>query len=787
MNKQPARGRIFPARFFAPGQARYRKLALAVALACAPLPALVLAQSAPVQISIGAQPLASALMQLGEQAALVIFFRPETVQGRSAPALSGRLTPDAALQALLAGTGITFQRDGRNVTLNPDAKGAAQLEPVTVLGAGIGASDSYVALTSTVGKLGTPLIETPRSISVVTQEQLKTQAPRSLESALAYTVGVQSEVSGSSDVRMTGAMIRGFADGSAYYKDGLKQLSAGTYGSWNDSPEDLQSIEVLKGPASVLYGQGRPGGVINVVTKRPTADHVNSVGLSYGTYNRRQATADIGGAFDAEDRVLYRINMLGRKSDGRTDGSKDDRISVTPSILWNISNSTRLTLIGAYSEERGTPKSWWPNLFTYPEIEGLPLHRTAGDPDFDRFNRDTKSIGYAFEHDAENGWQFRQNLRYSEIDIDYRHIYAMDLLADKRTITRGSLAQRTHGQTLAVDSRAQRDFQWGALKHTFAFGVDYLRYKEHDGSGFGWDVPNSDIYAPVYGLNVAAPELETSRTDLKQTGLYMLNQLKLDRWVGNVSLRRDFVTTLRSSTTQPKVKDAATTGSVGLLYHFDNGVAPYVSYSTAFDPITGRQFDGSAFKPREGKQYEVGVKYQPPGTEAMFTAALFDIRQKNVTTQDPDHPGYSVQNGEVRSTGIELEANFPLTRELRVMAGYTYIDPRITQSNRDYELGAQSSQTARQTASLWLDYRPRQVQGLQLGAGVRHRGRAALNTTTEGTPYNDAYTLVDAVVAYETPKYRVALNVNNVFDKKYYTYTFRGMEREAMLSVNYYW
>ncbi|WMD20335.1 TonB-dependent siderophore receptor [Achromobacter seleniivolatilans] len=763
-------------------------LAIAVALALGSVPGAAGAQTAPVQISITAQPLGDALIQLGEQASLVIFYLPETVRGRNAPAVMGRLTPDEALRNLLAGTGIVFQRDGRNVSLSTQSAGASVLEPVTVRGVAVGTADSYVALSSASGKLNVPLIETPRSVSIVTQEQIKAQAPRSLEAALAYTPGVQTEVSGSSDVRMVGAVIRGFSDGSAYYKDGLKMLSAGTYGSWNDNLEDLDSIEVLKGPASVLFGQGRPGGVINVVSKRPAPDQVNSVGISYGTYNRRQVTADLGGAFDENDKVLYRLNVTGRKSDGRTDGSRDDRISVAPTVLWNITNQTRVTVLGTYSKERGTPKSWWPNLYTYPEIADLPMHRTAGDPDFDRFDRDTKSIGYAFEHDTDNGWRLRQNLRYSEIDIDYRHIYAMDLLADKRTVTRGSLAQRTHGQTLAVDNRASKDFVWGDVQHTFAMGVDYLRYQEHDALGYGWDVPNLDIYAPVYGQHVDYPELDKSQTDLKQTGIYTLNQLKFGRWVGNVSLRRDFVTTTRSSVTQPKSKDAATTGSAGLLYLFDNGIAPYISYSTAFDPITGQQFDGSSFKPREGKQYEAGVKYQPPGTDALFTAAVFDIRQKNVTTQDPDHPRFSVQTGEVRSTGLELEAKFPLTRELRLMAGYTYLNPRTTQSNRPAEVGRQTSQTARQTASLWVDYRPHQIQGLMLGGGVRYRGKSPLNTAADGTtPYNPAFTLADLAVAYETPRYRIALNINNVFDKRYYTYTFRGMERETMLSLNYYW
>lgn len=785
MNKQVKRR--LPARKTVWTGAGAQALGVAAALSFG-MPVAAIAQGAPLALSIAAQPLGDALIALGEQADLVIFYLPETVRGRQAPAVNGRFTPDEALRQLLAGTGISFAREGHNVSLTQASAGVAQLEAVTVRGAGMQSTDDYVALSSTSGKLDVPLIETPRSVSIVTREQLKVLAPQSIERALAYTPGVQTDVSGSGDMRMSGAVIRGFSDGSAYYRDGLKQLAAGTYASWNDDMDELQSIEVLKGPSSVLYGQGRPGGVINVVSKRPTLDHINSVGASYGSYDRRELTADLGGAFDEGGNLLYRLNVKGRDADGRTDHSRDDRFSIAPSLLWKMSNQTRLTVLANYSRERGTPKAWWPNLFLYPEVKDLPLHRSPGEPGFDRFNRDTKSIGYAFEHDTDSGWRLQQNLRYAEIDVDYRHIYAMDVLADGRSISRASLAQQTEGQNLAVDSRASRDFQWGPLAHTLAVGVDYLRYKEHDGLGFGWDVADLDMYRPRYGARVSYPELDYSRTDLKQTGLYTLNQLKWDRWVANLSLRHDIVRTLQSSDTQPRIEDEATTGSVGLLYLFDNGIAPYASYSTAFDPITGQKFDGTGFKPREGKQYEVGVKYQPPGSEALFTAAVFDLRQTNVTTQDPDHPRFSVQTGEVRSTGLELEAKFPLTRELRVMAGYTYLNPRTTQSNRPAELGKQTYFAARQTASLWLDYRPRQVQGLMLGTGVRYRSKSPNNLNADGDlNFNPAFTLVDMALAYETSRYRVALNVNNVFDKKYFTGTFRGMEREAMLSVNYYW
>lgn len=751
--------------------------------------------------AIPAGPLGAALNRLGSESGVLITFTPELTSGLRSPGLQGSYTVPQALAALLAGTPLqpAVSADG-SYTLRraPEVQGAAlpsrsnnsTLAEVTVTGDYLGSARTAPYASGNVSastKLGTPLIETPRSISIVTQEQLQTQAPKSIEQALSYTAGVSTGLGGV-DIRMSGATIRGFSDGSSYYKDGLRQLAAGSYGSWNDDIDELESIEVIKGPASVLFGQGRPGGVINVVSKRPTADHVNSIGLSYGRYDRRQVTADLGGAIGDEDKLLYRLNVMGRDSDARTIDSRDDRVSIAPSLRWNISGRTHLTLLGSYSKERGTPKSWWPSPFIYPQILDLPARLTAGDPSFDRFNRDTRALGYEFEHETDGGWKLSQKLRYATIDIDYRHVYGMDVLRDRRTVTRASLAQRTEGKTLAIDNRMEKDLRWGELRHKLAVGLDYLSYKERGGLGFGWDVPNLDMYAPLYRQPIAYPELEESNVDLKQTGIYTLNQLKWDRWVANLSLRRDKVRTTQTSTTQPRTDDEATTGSAGLLYLFDSGWAPYLSYATSFDPVTGRQFDGSAFKPRRGKQYEVGVKYQPAGSSTLVTASVFDLTQTNVATPDPDHPRFNIQTGEVRSTGFEMEGRFALTPELSTLASYTYLDPRTTRSTRPAEIGRQTFQTSRHMASVWLDYRPRSLPGLMVAAGVRYKDKSPYNLSSSGlVNYNSATTLADLAVAYETPKYRIALNINNVFNKKYFSGYFRGADREATLSFKYYW
>lgn len=733
------------------------------------------------------------LNRFGRESGLLLSFTQDQVQGLSSPGVHERATAQQALNRLLAGTGLVAQRSPQGALLlrkigQPVSDGATALSEVTVTSKYDAAMGGYAANDRpTATKLGSTLMETSRSVSIVSQEQIKNQAPKSIEQALSYTAGVTTEVTGA-DLRMTGAIIRGFSDGSSYYKDGLRQFSAGTYGSWNDEIDELESIEVIKGPASVLFGQGRPGGVINVVSKKPEADHVNSVGISYGRYQRAQLTADLGGALSERGDVLYRLNLKGRDSNSRTVGSRDDRISIAPSLRWNISAQTHLTLLGSYSRERGTPKSWWPSLFTYPQIKNLSSRLTAGDPAFDRFDRNTRSIGYEFGHLTDSGWQLSQNLRYSTIDIDYRHIYAMDVLADGHSISRANLAQRTKGKTLAMDSRVQKDLRWGELQHRLAFGLDHTRYRERGGLGFGWDVPDLDLNAPLYGQSIAMPELEDSHSNLRQTGIYTLNQLQYGRWIANLSLRHDTARTTQNSITQPRISDSVTTGSAGLLYQFESGWAPYASYATSFDPTTGLAYDGSAFVPRRGKQYEVGVKYQPAGSNTLITASVFDLRQSNVITQDPAHPRFSIQTGEVRSTGLELEARIGLTRELSSLLSYTWLDPRTTQSTRAAEVGRQTLQTTRHAASIWLDYRPRAFPGLMLAGGVRYKGRSPYNVASDGRlNFNDAVTVADLAVAYDTPRYRIALNINNLFNKTYFAGIFRGVDREANLSVKYYW
>ena len=284
----------------------------------------------------------------------------------------------------------------------------------------------------------------------------------------------------------------------------------------------------------------------------------------------------------------------------------------------------------------------------------------------------------------------------------------------------------------------------------------------------------------------------TTRTtaDVKQYGLYVQDQIKFDRWIVNAGLRRDRAETSRGTAAGSiAANDSKTTGSAGLLYLFDNGVAPYASYSTSFAPVIGTNYSVTP-QPETGVQYEFGLKYQPVGSNSFITASVFDLRKQNVTTVDPVNVTKRVQTGEVRTRGVELEGKTSLGRQLDVIASYTFLDPWVSKSNDPKEIGKMPFQTARNTAKLWMDYTflAEPLSGWGIGAGVRRTGR-----TVADVPYNlyfnAGYTLFDAAIHYQAGPIRFALNAANLFDKVTTANRaqFYGQDRTITATLGYRW
>lgn len=764
-------------------------------------------------VDIPAQPLADALVMLGRQAGLQILFDSGQVQGVRSPAVRGDLSVNQALDTLLAGTGLTYQASGTSIVLSrPSAAGGATvLPPVQVAGNAehaTGPVQGYVAQQTATGtKTDTPRIEVPQSISVVTPEQIKDRNAQTESEALLYTAGVFAQPFGTTLNQANNFYrIRGFATSfGGSYVDSLASPVNYRY-----EPYGYERIEVLRGPTSVLFGQADPGGLINRISKRPTAESIHEVELQYGTDNWKQLSFDVGGAVDADGKILYRLVGLGRDADAGVDWEygqdlRNDRHYIAPAVTLNITPDTSLTLLASRLKE--TADQIVPYTAPGYRVTNLRLDQDPG-----TYNKyEDYSFGYAFQHFFNESLQFQQNLRMSYLDYDYVTLGQSNSVntapTDGRYIDRYGFGFKERREDFTVDNRLQKKLTWGITEHTILLGFDYQRLEDKYSFSYG-SAPSLDLLAVSYDQLIPTPEaFQVTRVTSYNKGIYLQDQVKIDRrWILTLGLRKDWSTTktedLLYGGTQTATDDDVTYRA-GLTYLFDNGLAPYVSYTESFLPTGGTDASGTAFKPTTGQQYEVGLKYQPTGFRGLFTAALFDLTKQNVTTTDPNNFGFSVQTGEVRSRGLELEATAEVTRGLKLQAAYTYLDAEVTQSNSGNE-GDEPSQTPRHLASMWVDYAlpTAALQGVSVGGGVRHVSSTYAWDATTASPErmkNKEYTLFDAAIRYDLGKIdtrlegaRLALNVSNLFDKDYQVCYSRfdcqpGVSRTVIGSLSYRW
>jgi iron complex outermembrane recepter protein len=686
------------------------------------------------------------------------------------------------------------------------------LAPVTIEGQGEDASgpvDGYVASESTTGnKTDTTIIETPQSISVITADQMDAQAAGSLGESFRYTPGITAEQWGT-DMRGYGIKIRGFdANDNSFYKDGL-QLQGTNYVSFmNIDTYGAERLELLRGPASVLYGQNGPGGLINYVSKRPTAEPRYEVEVGAGSFDRFEGRFDLSGPITEDGAVQYRAIGLARESDTQIDYVEADRIFFAPALTWEGEDTT-LTLLAHYQrDDAGWGTQFLPASGTVLDNPNgdIPVSRFAGEPGFDKYQVDQVAVGYQLEHRFNETFTVRQNARYAYIHNDAELVYGVGLNpADpqQRLLSRVGDESESELGSIALDNQAQAKFDTGPVAHTALLGVDFQYYDFSD-VGASRSVADLDIFDPDYGAELGdAVPYEDSDHMQRQIGIYAQEQAKLfDRLVVVLGGRYDFAKSESREevfNTESESEDSAFTGRAGLVYLFDIGLAPYASYSESFMPQLGTDAAGNPFKPEEGRQYEVGLKYQPPGWNSFVTVSLFDLVKQNVLTPDPADPANSqVQTGEIRSRGIELEGVASFDSGLDVTVAYTFLDAEITKSNAESdggesELGNRPERTAKHSASLWADYTIPEgdFAGLGAGAGVRYIG------PTFGDNFEDlklpGYTLFDASIHYDWNDFRFQLNGSNLADKAYVascygkTSCFYGERRAVIGTVTYSW
>ncbi len=657
---------------------------------------------------------------------------------------------------------------------------AIALDPISVQTDGqtespTGPVRGYVARQTVTGsKTNTPIVEVPQSISVVTRDQMNDRAVQTVGQALDYSAGVVSQPFGS-DPRFDSPIIRGFSAANSQYLNGLKLMR--DQGAIAIEPYGLERIDVLRGPSSVLYGQGNPGGLINMVSKRPIWETFGEFNLQAATYDNFSGSFDFGGPTFKGSDVAYRITGLVRDSGSQTNDVSNDRYYFAPALTFRPNADTSLTVLASIQYDTPDATVGLPNQYTLQSLNGLRAARSLylGDPNFNASSRTLATMGYEFSHSFDNNVTFRQNTRYLKMNWDYQNLYYSGLDSSNALIAnRGTSINEENLGTFTMDNQLQYDFATGPLKHTALVGLDVRSHTTDTMTQFG-TAPSINIFAPVYGMSIPDSIWYTSKVNgtLNQVGLYAQDQVKLQNWLLTLGIRQDWAsvdstTVSNFGNTQQNQDDSATTGRVGLTYLFDNGLAPYVSYSTSFEPVIGNMptaLGGAAFQPSEGKQYEAGIKYQPVGWNGFFTAAVYDLTQSNVQSTDLiNGVSYTVQTGEVHVKGVELSAVTSLTDGLKLILNYTYMNAEITQGQN---AGNRPANVPENAANAWLDYTLQSgpLKGFGLGGGVRYVGsRYDLDSNANLLAAN---TLFDAAVHYEKGPFKAQLNVANIADETY--------------------
>ncbi|WP_154949156.1 ferrioxamine B receptor FoxA [Klebsiella grimontii] len=650
-------------------------------------------------------------------------------------------------------------------------------------------------------KIATPDIETPQSVSIITREQFEEQGAISVRQAVSYTPGVYSNQIGASN-RFDYIVLRGFSDGSLdnVYLDGLKMMGdTNSHSSLVVDPWFLENIEVVRGPASVLYGRSSPGGIVALTSRKPSFDPGGEIKLFAGNNNQRGAAFDVTGALDDNDRVAARLSGMTRYADSQFDTLKEQRYAIMPSLTWRITDQTRLDLMAyLHRDPEGGSHSGLPYEGTVVPHNGKKIANTffEGEDDYDKYDRRENMVGYNFEHMFDNGWSVRQKLRYLHTKVELNQVYAAGWLNESE-LNRGYSGSDEKMNAITLDNQLDGSVDTWAVNHRLLMGIDY-QDRSNDTTGYYGAFPAIDAFNPVYG---AKPDYITmysrEKHKLRQTGYYLQDQMSWERWRFTLGGRYDQVSVSnidKLNQTRSDLDKNNFSSRAALLYLFDNGFAPYISYSTAFTPTSFADENGNVLDPMKGKQWEAGLKYEPEGMNSQFSASVFRINQTNIATkEEPTDPYRSI--GEIESKGVELEAISQLTDSFRLQAAYTYTDIRYKKSSPE-EQGKRAVYAPRNQASAWLSYDVKSgpLDGLTLGSGGRYvNGITSDRLNTHTLP---SYTLVDMAIGYDLSKVGIKglsaqLNVNNLTDKSYIaacnslSYCYFGAERSIVGSVSW--
>ncbi|MCC3860574.1 TonB-dependent siderophore receptor [Pseudemcibacter aquimaris] len=642
-----------------------------------------------------------------------------------------------------------------------------------------------------------PILETARSVSVIKADEFLEKGSLTLDDTLNYTAGVVGDSFGYS-TRGDFPYVRGLD--VPEYLDNVQVL----FGYYNNARSDiytLEQVEILKGPASVLYGQGSPGGILNTISKKASAENTTrEIVVDYGTHNRKQIAMDVGGILSDNGNISGRLVTLYRDSDTQVDYVNDDAFVIAPSLTYE-DESTRLTALINYTDRKSdTAHQFLPQTVTgcattdvtnsidavCAGTNGQAVDNSlyVGDPAFNTYDTKSFSATLFAEQEINEIFSFEATARYRDNEADYKQTWVAFLgdgaprtTPDGTAIGRSWYDNPASSNQFAVDARFRAEFNTDVIEHQMLAGVNYQDVDTLSESAYLYGLPTTfNLFNPDYSGSEIPDQADfdaarnRSESNTKTTGFYINDQITAGNFVINAGVRYDEVKTFNGVDTQ---KDSATSFSAGALYKTEIGLNPYISYSESFLAVTGLDaITNEPLKPQEGKQLEVGIKYQPRGTRTYITMAYFDIEQSNLDNPAglPNAP--TQQEGIADIKGFEVEAQ-TVIGEFKFDASYSYVDAKDPN-------GIIFPSVPKNQASAWVTWEPASgdLAGLRLGAGIRH----ASGNESHGTAYpaaNDfaptpmvvttkGYTVMDALIGYDYGDMEFTLNLRNLFDSAYY-------------------
>lgn len=626
-------------------------------------------------------------------------------------------------------------------------------------------------------KSDTPILETARSISIETAADFRDKGFETLDDALGYTAGVTAEPYGFS-TRGDFSAVRGLD--VPEYRDNL-QFLFGFYNNPRPELYTLEQVEVLKGPASVLYGAGSPGGILNVVTKRPFAGTGAELRGRIGSYDRFEIAGDVNGFLPGTAKTGYgRLVALYRNTGTQIDEVDEEKIVLAPAVTAQPAPGTTISILGNYTkQDTDTAHQFYPlegTLLSGPGGRRIDTTEYFGEPGFNRYNSESLSIMLIAEQEIAAGLRFEGVGRFVDSTADYRQSWPSFMGVGVPRVDADGNAGRdfyladNRSEQLAFDARLRGEFVTGPLEHEVLAGVQYQDVMTDSDAAF-LSRGTINVFDPAYGnapteAEMRAIQFNAPANFVKQAGYYISDQVTLGGLIVNAGVRFDEVEN-RAGSGVPQ-KDDATSFSAGALYRLPFGLSPYLSYAESFQPVVGLDtVTGERLKPQEGRQYEAGLKWQVPGANAFVTAAAFDIEQSNLPNPQAIMGANSQQEGIARIKGVEVEANAAI-HGLRLDANFTLLD---TEDPNGFRL----SSIPRHQASLFGIYRfgEGSLSGLRLGGGVRYVGSSESSGRTGTgnwlTYVTPSATLADAVAGYRFGKWDLSVNARNLFNKDYFT------------------